>query len=430
MMPPEAPGNWQELDLERRTKSAQRRHRLFVTGLISLVFVTCSVAAGLYAFQHGLQRKQANEPTTIGTPLTNRLNILLIGVDKRERDTGRTDTIMLVSIGPSGPSVDVISIPRDTRVRIPGRRGHDRVNAAYAYGGPELALQTVEELLGTSIEYYAEVDFTGFERLIDAIGGVDIKVEKRMRYHDRAQNLNIDLKPGLQHLNGEEALHYVRFRTDRLGDVTLIDPETDTYGGRVERQQRFLKAVTASVLRPGILLKIPELIKVTRQSLETNVPVDVMWKLAWVAARIRAESVQTAVLPGIAQTISRKSYWVADLDKTEALVRKMVYGSSHQPKVSVLNGSGEVGVANRVADQLEQRGFDIVYVGNADSFDHRRTEVRASEAHKSAAETLAQLLDASAVIQSDINHDQAAMAGGSGEVVADVTVVLGRDIEL
>src|SRR5690606_29379418 len=118
-------------------------------------------------------------------------------------------------------SIAALAIPRDTRARIPGRAGFDRINVAHAIGGPTLAVQAVESLLGIAIDHYVRVDFAGFEALIDALGGVVIDVEKRMYYEDHAQGLVIDLQPGLQLLDGAKALQYVRYRSDGYGDVTL-----------------------------------------------------------------------------------------------------------------------------------------------------------------------------------------------------------------
>src|SRR5690606_13458695 len=122
----------------------------------------------------------------------------------------RTDTIILATIDKAEGSIHAVAIPRDTRVRIPGRSGYDRINAAHAYGGPKLAVRTVEELLGIEIDYYVRIDYEGFETIIDTLGGVVIDVERPMRYVDRAQGLDIDLKPGVQLLNGKQALDYVR----------------------------------------------------------------------------------------------------------------------------------------------------------------------------------------------------------------------------
>ena len=153
--------------------------------------------------------------------------------------SGRTDTIMLVGFNPRTGDAGVLSIPRDTRVEIPGRPGFHRINVAYALGGPRLLMRTVEELLGVDVHHYVTINFSGFERFIDALGGVEVEIQRPMRYDDFAQGLHIDLPAGRQVLNGRQALHYVRYRADGLGDVSLVDPAREVYDGRVRRQLEF-----------------------------------------------------------------------------------------------------------------------------------------------------------------------------------------------
>ena len=146
-----------------------------------------------------------------------------------ESEPKRTDAMMLASFDPEGNEVALVSMPRDTMVQIPGHKGYDKINAAYAYGGVMLAKQTVANLLRVPIHYYVLVDWRAFKESIDLIGGVDLYVDKDMYYEDPYADLVIDIKHGYQHLNGELAGQYVRFRKDELGDI-----------GRVQRQQKFM----------------------------------------------------------------------------------------------------------------------------------------------------------------------------------------------
>ena len=141
-------------------------------------------------------------------------NIVVMGVDERDTDAGRSDTLFVVMLDPKNNNVSLLSIPRDTMVRVPGR-GWDKINHAFAYGGHKLTQQTVEEFLGIQINNYVVVDFSGFKDLVNAIGGIDINVEKDMYYEDPYDNLVIDLQQGRQHLDGEKAIQYVRYRDVR-----------------------------------------------------------------------------------------------------------------------------------------------------------------------------------------------------------------------
>ena len=174
----------------------------------------------------------ADSKITADETLNSRINVLLLGIDDgdseaAESEPKRTDAMMLASFDPEGNEVALVSMPRDTMVQIPGHKGYDKINAAYAYGGVILAKQTVANLLRVPIHYYVLVDWRAFKESIDLIGGVDLYVDKDMYYEDPYADLVIDIKHGYQHLNGELAGQYVRFRKDELGDI-----------GRVQRQQK------------------------------------------------------------------------------------------------------------------------------------------------------------------------------------------------
>ncbi|MDD4722947.1 MAG: LCP family protein, partial [Acidaminococcaceae bacterium] len=177
-------------------------------------------------------------------------NIVVMGVDKREGDVGRSDTLFVVMFDAKNNHASLLSIPRDTMVKIP-QNGWDKINHAYAYGGHKMTSQTVEEFLGIRINNYVIIDFKGFVRIIDAIGGIDIDVEKNMHYTDPYDDdgLVINLNKGWQHLDGKKAIEYVRYR-DEEGDI-----------GRIKRQQKFIASVYHKITSPKILLKVPGLIK-------------------------------------------------------------------------------------------------------------------------------------------------------------------------
>ncbi|MBQ1509821.1 MAG: LCP family protein, partial [Selenomonadaceae bacterium] len=170
-----------------------------------------------------------------------------MGIDERTEDVGRTDTLMLAMLDPETDRAALLSIPRDTRVHIKGY-GLDKVNAAYAYGKVPLAERTVEDFLGVKVNHYLIIDTKAFVKVIDAIGGVDINVEERMYYEDPWDDdggLLIDFQPGRQHMDGCEAITYVRYR-DAEGDA-----------GRIRRQQAFMRACMERLLSPSVLVNLP-----------------------------------------------------------------------------------------------------------------------------------------------------------------------------
>ncbi|THF78755.1 LCP family protein [Cohnella fermenti] len=204
---------------------------------------------------------------------TERVNILLMGADRRDMDKdeiARSDSMMIASFDPVTKQAHLFSILRDTYAEIPGYKDN-RINTAVVLGGNELAMKTVSDLTGLDIQYYVYVDFQGFIKLVDAIGGVDFYVEKDMHYTDAADGhrFDIDLKEGQQHLDGEHALQYVRFRHDAMSDFT-----------RTERQRAFLGAIADKLKSGWNLVKLPDIIGEVSPYIETNLSANDMLKLA------------------------------------------------------------------------------------------------------------------------------------------------------
>lgn len=225
------------------------------------------------------------------------MRVLVMGVDERPGDKGRTDTLILTTVSPW--QLSLLSLPRDLRVSIPGH-GLDKINAAYAYGGPDLSLKTVDQFLGLPVRHYIKINFNGFEKVVDQLGGVRLEVEKPLRYSDPYQNLKIDLKPGWQVLNGSQALGYVRFRADELGDIN-----------RMARQQKFLRALLQRALEPANLLKLPLVIATLRSNVETNLSLPSLLLFGFRAVE-RQGSMQTASVPGHPATINGIWYLIPD----------------------------------------------------------------------------------------------------------------------
>ncbi len=230
--------------------------------------------------------------------------ILIMGVDKRKDDVGRSDTMMIATIDPRLDQATLLSVPRDTRVKIRGR-GYDKINAAYAYGGIELAQSTVENFLGINIDHYIQIDTNSFVKIIDAIGGVDIDVEKRMFYEDPWDDnggLVIDLFPGKQHMDGKTAVTYVRYR-DSEGDI-----------GRVRRQQKFMAACMEKVTSPEIVPRIPKIVREVIEAVDTDMSLRQLLELAGSLKAAAQNGLETDMVPGYALYIDDISYWIPDVE--------------------------------------------------------------------------------------------------------------------
>ena len=244
-----------------------------------------------------------------------KMTILLLGCDIRANDVGRSDTIMVAFVDLETPAVDLLSIPRDTYVDLADGKGKTKINHAFAYGGVPLTRKTVENFLGVEIDRYVQVDFQGFAALIDALGGIDYDVEMRMyRPSD-----NIDLQPGLQTLNGTDALGYVRFRGTPTADI-----------GRVERQQKFLNAVADKVLSAGTVFKLPKLVGVVEDNVKTDLSSKELLSLIEVFKGATGNEMKTAMVPGDGQMIGGVSYWVPNQAELKTTVEELLKdGNDH-----------------------------------------------------------------------------------------------------
>ena len=312
---------------EPRARYRIRWQRVFLLALLLCATVATLTGAMLYLYADQFYTQKPSSTTVTTTlktneALKNRINILLLGVDDPDPETPsvlsrRSDTMIVASINPKEGTMNLLSIPRDTRVAIPGHPGHDKITHAYAYGGEALAVQTVENLLGVPINYYTTVDWQGFIQVIDILGGVDLYVEQNMKYEDPYAKLVIQLTKGYQHLDGDKAGQYVRFRHDELGDI-----------GRVQRQQRFLKALSQELLQVGTIPKIPSLIATINQYVSTDMTMFTMLKLANTIKTMHNDGVQTEMLPGDFADIDGLSYWVPDKKETNRLVQRLFTDSA------------------------------------------------------------------------------------------------------
>lgn len=307
----------------RKTRRRIRWSRVFLLLLVLAALTVSLAGAALYAYETffaaPVTARQTPAPGSSlpsADKLNKRINVLLLGVDDGDTETPgaprRSDTMMVASVNPDDGTVSLLSIPRDTRVVIPGHKGYDKITHAFAYGGPQLAVRTVEELLAIPIHYYVVVDWRGFIKLIDILGGVDLYVESNMDYEDPYAGLKIHLDKGYQHLDGQKAGQYVRFRHDELGDI-----------GRVQRQQRFLKALANEMLQVGTIFKLPALVSTIDQYVETDMSLFTMMRLANSLKGLPAGGVRTEVLPGNFATIDGLSFWVVDKEQTKRIVEKM-----------------------------------------------------------------------------------------------------------
>ncbi len=368
------------------------------------------------------------------------LNILLLGVDSRndQRDPPLTDTMILVTFDPKHRTAGMLSLPRDLWVPIPGFGFETKINTAYALGnqtnynggGAQLAKDTVSSFIGQPVQYYARVNFRGFVELIDLIGGVDVVVPYEIydtEYPTPDYGVTtFHLPAGVQHLDGETALKYVRTRN------------LDSDYARAGRQQQVLRAVVDKVTRadmlPSLLPKLPRLLYTMRSSIDTDIPMALQMELANYLSGNNLREIRQLVLDSRygEETYSAEGAWILLPDRTK--VRNALAGFFAPPveggssvalgnpawvRIEILNGTGQPGVAARTRDLLVSQGWQVVSIGDADRGDYQRTLIINYGVPEELIARMGEDLDL------DPNHSS--LHGLNVAAPVDLRIVVGRD---
>ncbi|WOD41200.1 LCP family protein [Nodosilinea sp. E11] len=359
--------------------------------------------------------------------VTRPVNILVMGIDEvpeampnsDEVFGGRTDTLLLVRVDADAGTLNVMSIPRDTRVQIPGS-GIDKINQANVLGGPELVSQTIGYNLGNiQVDRYVRINTTAFREMVDLVGGIEVNVPKRMEYVDRTQGLYIDLHPGWQTLNGDQAEQFARFRQES-GDI-----------GRVQRQQMLLKALRERLTNPTVIPKLPQAIRVLQRYVDTNLTLEEMLAIANFGLEIESDQLQMVMLPGRFSTPEEfiASYWLPNWDASAAVMQNFfqadgvgVYADNSQGRyvadltIAVQNASNYPNQGAAVARYLRENGFENVYVISDWPGTIARTEVVAQRGDVESARVVESLLGVGRAISES-----------TGDLGSDITIRVGQD---
>ncbi|MDH7600744.1 MAG: LCP family protein [Armatimonadota bacterium] len=351
------------------------------------------------------------------------VRILMIGEDdtaiRNKNGRGLSDTLVVVALDTRTKEIRAISIPRDTRVEIPGH-GYCKINAAHVFGGPQLTKEVVQNLLGVPIDYYIKTNTRGLRGLVDLVGGVYIKIDKDMHYVDRRGGLYINLKakPEKQLLNGRQAEGYVRFRHDAFGDsgYKIVDGRK-VPTGRIVRQQIFMRALANRILS---LPTKRERARVLQRAYERGYIVSDLnlkdWdQLADLIKDFKVEEMKMAVLPGRPGNIGGVSYWLPDFTEARQVVAEMLLFQEPNPTVEVLNGSGVPGAARRIAEKLTEAGYQVTRTDNAPKSDYYQSMIITHKGKTEPVKRLAELVGSDLIIED-----------GTPSKAADVTVIVGK----
>jgi LCP family protein required for cell wall assembly len=286
----------------------------------------------------------------------------------------RGDVVMLVRVDSSG-SAQMLSIPRDLRVEIPGH-GTNKINAAYAFGGPPLMVETIKTNLNVSVNHYVEVDFVGFQAIIDEVGGIEISFPNPAR--DAKSGL--DVLAGEQILNGEQALAFARSRSyeeQQNGSWVSVDANDI---GRTQRQQAVMKALVSRLKSPSSVAEAGDIASAMsdHMTIDANLADSSPASLLWNFRSIITGSIDSATLPTYSENIGGSSFQITQQPEADAMLANFRSGRpfTDQPiQIRVLNGNGTAGAAGEMSEQLEALGFRVTDIGNADSNSYQQTTV-------------------------------------------------------
>jgi LCP family protein required for cell wall assembly len=294
-----------------RKKRKKKRHPILKFFLF--IVILAIVVIGYKAARAYIELNKATQGEKIHSNIRTQnvavskdpFSILFLGIENYSTGGkgGRTDSMILVTVNPKTKSIQKMSIPRDTYVEIPGRMNKTKINGAYAYGGLQLTVNTVEKFLSVPVDYYVTVDFNGFKNIVDEVGGIDVNVPFDFWEHtDTKPRRTVYFHKGVQHLNGTQALAYSRMRKR--------DPRGDF--GREDRQQQVMLAIINKLKSPETILKIDNYASVFSQNVKTNMSMTEGLSLFNSMKDVSAQSIETLKLKGKDDYINGTYYYVPD----------------------------------------------------------------------------------------------------------------------
>ena len=432
----------QPVDRESRKKP---KIVLYIFWLLFLIF-TAAISAGIGAITALLAPVEPQLISKVldatgfndtssnpsGYRLSRPVNILILGIDRvPEAATnspkifnGRSDTILLFHLDSRDKSINLLSIPRDTKVEIPGIR-FSKINEANARGGAALATRLVSNILNNAtIERYVRVSSGAFRELVDLLGGVEVFVPRPMSYIDTAQKLKINLAQGWQTLNGEQAEQFARFRNDGLGDI-----------GRIQRQQSLIQSIRNRLASPSVLVRLPQIVRLMQKYVDTNLNFEEILTIANFGLQLERDNFKMVMLPGRSSSAQGdlRSYWILDAAGRDRIMTQYFkqsvpdFAQSRFPnpsqsispsnlKISVQNASSNPTTAKTLAAFLQKKGFSNVSVVKDWPDKQRQSQIIVQQGDLEAANMLQKALG-----------DGKIEASSTGEIESDLTIRIGED---
>ena len=421
---------------KNKNKKRRRKRKSFfniVFRIFVFLLVVSIISLTVYSFFYDNKENDTTDQIVQQNNIPDLTNVLIVGVDN---DETRTDTIMLASYNNVLKEINIISIPRDTLVSVnqndwnimlnnfpalSGNRWREiKINSVHNYGkeqGIDILKRQIESILNINIDYYVKVNFKAFRYIIDSLGGIEFDVPERMYYQDPTQDLYINLKPGLQVLDGDKAEQLVRFRGYAQADLQ-----------RVVVQQEFLKTFLKTLINKENILSNPMVyLKTIIKYIDTDFKINDALKYMSLISDLNSIKINTYTLPGEPEYRGGASYFILDESLLEEMVYEIfekykyfnediVYEDSYNKSIAILNGSHTKGLAKKTKDNLTDIGYTISFIG--DWVDSKSDETRIYVKKPSYGNDLEQYFDKSKII---VSQDITRQYG------VDIVIVIGKN---
>ncbi|GAC1391064.1 MAG: hypothetical protein NVSMB31_08270 [Vulcanimicrobiaceae bacterium] len=414
----------------------------FVALAMGIGFVVAAVGILLTAIVRHENPLQVMTGSVIADPQSlfnkDRILVLLVGKDYDYDDhdyqmsrNSRSDVIQVYSLDFVNHTINELSVPRDMDVVLPN--GHEnKINQALSDGGIAEAQAVISKFLGIPpFDRWIALRIDSTKSVIDAIGGLDVPVKAQMDYDDSWGHLHIHFKPGMHHMNGEQAVSYARFRHDWCSDVC-----------RIQRQQQIIHILATKLKTDKFndLAHLSSLISIIKKNVDTNMSNTELISLGSAFSSIDPKTIKTAQVPYIdtKDTVEGGNVLVADETAKQKLVNSLLLEppapivspgpaalaniAPASVKVDVKNGTGVAGSAHKIADALKAKGFVIGDVGNAPTSDYATTEI-----HEHTTVTFAGAKVRSAMNSKLKNVPILSDVVSSPAPTSDVTIIVGKD---
>lgn len=394
-----------------------------VLGVIALVitFIIVSMVSGISAL---MKVGSKSMPSSIDISSNEPVNILLLGMDIGDpaqvdnQSIKRTDTIMVLNYNPTNKKLNVVSIPRDTLININDRNA--KINAAYAVGGYPKIKSEAENLLNVKINYIVKIDYNAFREIVDALGGIEMKIERNMIYDDEGQNLHINFKAGeTVTLDGKKAEEFFRWRKNNDGSG-FANGDLD----RIENQQKFISKVVDKCTSPLILFRVPSIMSALGDNIETNMSSTKIISYGLKFMSMKKENMTMITADGTPKTINGEAFLIFDKNANKDILSLLssastsknssVNVSKNDIKIKILNGTKINGLASKATKVLNNAGYSKIDTGNIEISDE--SIILASDSNKLK------------IIKQDLNIKNSDKKENKTEYNDyDVIIILGKD---